>query len=88
MCLRGLNNVGRAMQIDPTLLCCTVEQKTKFSVLGVAGSNSLTRFKPQQHATTCNRVCKRTQHLTSHNVGSCWPTLLCPFVQCLLKSII
>ena len=30
---------------------------------------------PQQHATTCNRVCKRAQHVTSNNVGSCWPTI-------------
>ena len=75
MCLRGNNNVERAMQIDPTLLCCALEQKKKFSeqkeVLGVAGSNSFTSFKPQQHATTCNRVCKWTQHVTSHNAGSC-----------------
>ena len=29
---------------------------------------------------TCNRVCERKQHsVTSNNVGSCWPTLLCPF---------
>ena len=42
----------------------------------------------QQHATTCNRVCKRTQHVTSNNVAPvceglnaackrtqhCWPT--------------
>ena len=27
---------------------------------------------PQQHATTCNKVCKRTQHATSKNAGSCW----------------
>ena len=33
----------------------------------------------QQHPTTCNRVCKRTQHVTCNNVGSCWPTMLCPF---------
>ena len=30
----------------------------------------------QQHPTTCNRVWKRTQHVTSNNVGSCWPTIL------------
>ena len=35
----------------------------------------------QQHATTCNRVCKRTQHATSNNVGSCWPTMLRPFAR-------
>ena len=31
----------------------------------------------QQHPTTCNRVCKRTQHVTSI-VGSCWSTMLRP----------
>ena len=35
----------------------------------------------QQHPTTCNRVCKRTQHVTSNNVGSCWPTMLPPFAR-------
>ena len=35
----------------------------------------------QQHATTCNSVCKRTQHVTSNNVGSCWPTMLRPFAR-------
>ena len=27
--------------------------------------------KSQQHAATCNRVWKRTQHVTCDNVGSC-----------------
>ena len=35
----------------------------------------------QQHPTTCNRVCKQTQHVTSNNVGSFWPTMLRPFAQ-------
>ena len=35
----------------------------------------------QQHPTTCNRVCKRTQNVTSNNVGSCWPTMLRPFAR-------
>ena len=35
----------------------------------------------QQQATTCNRVCKGTQHVTSNNVGSCWPTMLRPFAR-------
>ena len=35
----------------------------------------------QQHPTTCNRVCKRTQHVSSNNVGSCWPTMLRPFAR-------
>ena len=35
----------------------------------------------QQHATTCNRVYQRTQHVTSNNVGSCWQTTLGPFAS-------
>ena len=35
----------------------------------------------QQHATTCNRVCKRTQHVTSNNFGSFWPTMLRPVAR-------
>ena len=37
----------------------------------------------QEHPTTCNRVCKRTQHVTSNNVGSCWSTMLLPFARSL-----
>ena len=39
------------------------------------------RNNTQRHPTTRNRVCKRTQHLTSDNVGSCWPTMLRPFAR-------
>ena len=35
----------------------------------------------QQHATTYNTVCKWTQHVTSNNVGNCWPTMLRPFAR-------
>ena len=35
----------------------------------------------QQLSTTCNRVSKRMQHVTSNSVGSCWPTMLHPFAQ-------
>ena len=42
------------------------------------------RNNTQQHPTTCNRVCKRTQHVTSNNVGSCWPTMLRPFARGLM----
>ena len=41
----------------------------------------------QQHATACNRVCKRTQHVTSSNVGSCWPTKMRPFAQSLTSIL-
>ena len=33
----------------------------------------------QQLPTTCNRVCKQIQHVTSNNVGSSQPTMLHPF---------
>ena len=47
------------------------------------GAKSLTGFK--LCATTCNRVCKRTQHVTSNNVGSCWSTMLRPFARSLIR---
>ena len=31
--------------------------------------------------TPCNRECKRTQHVTSSNIESCWPTMLRPFAR-------
>ena len=34
------------------------------------------RNNSQQHATTCNRVCKRTQPVTSDSFGSWSPTML------------
>ena len=37
------------------------------------------------HPPTCNRVYKRTQHVTSNKVGSCWPTMLRPFARGLTK---
>ena len=72
MSVRGRNNVGRAVQTDPTLLryaSAITEQKK----CGSCWPTSLTGFK--LCATTCNRVCKRTQHVTSNNVGSCWSTI-------------
>ena len=52
-------------------------------------AKSLTGFKffrsnSQQHPSTCNRVCKRTQHAALNNVGSCWPTKLRPFARGLM----
>ena len=69
--------------------CEQTQQLT--TILGGAGqqccirlnkAKSLTSFKlclttAQQHTTTCNRVCKPTQHVTSNNVGTCWPTMPC-----------
>ena len=43
----------------------------------------------QQHPTTCKKVCKQTQHVTSNNVGSCWPTMLRRFARGLrLRAIL
>ena len=45
-------------------------------------NNTLSR----QHAT--DRVCKRTKHVTSNNVGSsarCWSTILRPYARGLIK---
>ena len=68
MSVRGPNNVRRAVQTDPTLLR-----------YASAITERLTGFK--LCATTCNRVCKRTQRVTSNNVESCWPTMLGPFAR-------
>ena len=60
------------------------------TLLGVAAS-FCTKLKvwpvsnfAQQLPITCNRVFKRTQNLTYHNVGSFWPTILRPFTQGLM----
>ena len=40
------------------------------------------RCKRTQHLpTTCDRVRKRAQHVTSNIVGSCWPAMLRPSVR-------
>ena len=78
MSMRGPNNVGRAVQTDPTLLRTLWRSRNKRNV-GSCWLKSLTGFK--LCATTCNRECKRTQHVTSNNVGSCWPTMLRPFAR-------
>ena len=66
------------------------DHRTK-EMLGVIGWNvwPVSNFA-QQHATTCNRVSQRTQHVTSNNAGSCWSTMLRPFARSLrvLSSIL
>ena len=82
MCNARAWRKGRAVQTDPTLLCYaseTTEQKKCWELL----AQKLDRFQTlpnnsQQHTATCNKVCKRTQHVTSNNVGNCWPAKLCP----------
>ena len=85
--VRGPNNVGRAVQTDPTLLrsaSAITEQKKCWGFLAEKFYWFQTlRNNTQQHPTTCNRVCKRTQLVTSNNVGRCWSTMLRPFAQSL-----
>ena len=80
MSVRGPNNVGRAVQTDPTLLryaSAITEQKKCWELLAEKFDWFQTlRNNTQQHPTTCNSVCKRTQHVTSNNVGGCWPAML------------
>ena len=61
-------------ETDPTLLpyaSAITEQKKCWELL----AEKFDRFQTlqnnkQQHPTTCNRVCKRTHHVTSNNVAS------------------
>ena len=81
MRVRGPNNVGRAVQTDRSLLRCASEikkQKKCWELQKFERFQTLRNIS-QQHATTCNRVCKRTQHVTTKNVASCWPIALRPF---------
>ena len=84
-----------------SLLSCVQTDATTPNIVGqqwwellrpFARSSKFDRFQTlrnnsQQHATTCNRVWKRTQHVTSNNVGSCWPTLLLPFARGFRKDL-
>ena len=85
---------GRAMQTDPTLLryaSAITEQKKCWELLAEKFDRFQTlRNNTQQHPTTCNRVSKRTQHVTSNNAGSSWSTMLRPFARSLrvLSSIL
>ena len=85
MRVRGSNNVGRVVQTHPTLLLyasAITEQKKCWELLAEKFDRFQTvRNNTQQHPTTCNRVCKRTQQITSNNVWSCWPAMLRPFAR-------
>ena len=82
--VRGPNKVGRAVQTDPTLLryaSAITEQKKCWELL----AEKFDRFQTlhnntQQHSTTCNRVCKRTQHVTC-KLGVVGHTMLRPFAR-------
>ena len=74
MRVRGPNNVGRAVKTDPNLLrysSAITEQKKCWELLAQKFDGFQTLHNnSQQHATTCNRMSRRTQHVTSNNVAS------------------
>ena len=78
------NNVGKAVQTDPTLLryaSAITEQirmlKSCWPCLKV--KKLVSNFAQQLPTTRNNRVCKRMHTVKSNNVGSCWPTMLHAF---------
>ena len=75
MRMHGPYNVGRAVQMDPTLLHFTsvISWQNKRNV-GSCWLKTLTGFK--LCTTTASNM---QQHVTSNNVGSCWPTMLNSF---------
>ena len=70
--------------------CATLRRSRNKRNVGSCWLKSLTGFK--LCATTCNNIstvcatCKRTQHVTSNNVGSCWPDML--FANVKLNSLL
>ena len=64
--------------------CCAALHRTKkcceLSALKFDRYQTL-RNNSEQHATTFNSFCKRTQHVTSNYVRICCPTMLCPFAR-------
>ena len=81
--VRSPNNVERAVQTGWIQNCCATLQLS-WNKRNVGSCWTKSRVWPvsnfrQQHPTTCNRVGKRTQHITSNNFGSCWLTMLRPF---------
>jgi len=54
--------------------CATLRRSRNKRNVGSCWLKRLTGFK--LCATTCIRVYKQTQYVTSNSVGSCWPTML------------
>ena len=83
MSVRGPNNVGRAVQTDPTLLryvSAITEQKKCWELLAEKFDRFQTlRNNKQQHPTTCNSG----RNMASDNVGSCWSAMLRLFARSL-----
>ena len=83
MLVRGTENFWRALQTDPNIVALRWLAITDQRNVGGCWPNFA-----QQHAATYNRVCKRTQHVTSNNVGSCWLSMFRPFARCFKCSTV
>ena len=79
--VRDPSTAGGAVQTDHYILRQSLIKRDVGSCWLKVWQVSNLRNISQQHATTCNGVCRRTQHVTSSNVGSCWPTILRPFAR-------
>ena len=79
MSVRGPNNVGRAVQTEPTLLryaSAITEQKKCWELLTEKFDRIQTlRNNMQQHATTCNNMQQGVQTDTTCNIQQCWELL-------------
>ena len=85
MCVPGPNNVGSRLCKRIQHCCATIRRSRNKRNVGSFWLKSLTGFK--LCATNSNGVCKRTQHVTSNNVGSCWSTILRPFARSLRNDL-
>ena len=66
LCANGRNNFKHCCAIVAVI----TEQKKCWELLAETFDRFQTlRDNTQQHPTTCNRECKRTQHVTSNNVA-------------------
>ena len=61
------------------VVCCCVLLRLVGWSLKLVKLHPTTSNNSQQHATTHNMVCKRSQHVEPNNVACCWPTMLRAF---------
>ena len=82
--MRRCNIVGCIVQTHATLLCYAsmIAKQKKCWMLHLKFDQFQTSCNNiQQVATTCNMVCKRSQHVASNNVACCCTTMLRSFAR-------
>ena len=87
MCANGHNNSQHCWPNNVGSCCVHLHMaKSLISFKLCATTPNNTQQHCNNIATTCNRVCQWTQHVTFNNVESCWPTMLHPFARgCRMK---